>query len=441
LFFILLLVVPSGKIVIGGAGIVNQLFDLNNPRLLAIVFLLPVLFTIRGFDRRQVGVFTMPDWLVVGYVLLSTALTYRSSEATVTGVMRTGTVFALDVLIPYFAFSRTVTSVADFRKVLCAFVIAVLPLSLIAVFELVKRWHVYYPLAASWGTEPWYLERAGLLRASASAIDSICMGFIIMVAVGCLLAIWQVIRSSQVKGIVSVIFVTGIIATLARGPWVGVAILLLVYVAMGSNAIANLGKVAVIGAVGLAMLLVTPLGTRLIDFLPFVGTVGEGGVTYRQKLFDNSLVVIQRSPLFGSPDFRREPEMQQMAQGEHLIDIVNTYLEIALRSGLVGLSLFFGIFATILLRLRRVLKFHDVNDLNFKACVRALIATLMAMLVTIATVSSVSFIPYVYWSFAGLSVALIRIGYKERSAAVSTVSAVRAARTVQPVHMLDPRCS
>ena len=143
LFFILLLAVPSGKIVIGGAGIVNQLFDLNNPRLLAIVFLLPILFTTRGFDRRQVGVFAMPDWLVVGYVLLSTALTYRSSETTVTAIMRTGTVLALDVLIPYFAFSRTVTSMADIRKVLCAFIIAVLPLSLIAVFELVKRWQLY----------------------------------------------------------------------------------------------------------------------------------------------------------------------------------------------------------------------------------------------------------------------------------------------------------
>ena len=61
--------------------------------------------------------------------------------------MRTGTVSTLDVLIPYFAFSRTVTSMADVRKVFCAFIIAVLPLSLIAVFELVKRWHLYFPLA------------------------------------------------------------------------------------------------------------------------------------------------------------------------------------------------------------------------------------------------------------------------------------------------------
>jgi hypothetical protein len=106
--------------------------------------------------------------------------------------------------------------------------------------------------------------------------------------------------------------------------------------------------------------------------------------------------------------------MQKMMQREHLIDIVNTYLEIAMRSDLVGLSLLFNVFTTILLRLRRVLKFHGVNDVNFKTCVCALIATLMAMLATIATVSSNDFIPYVYWSVAGLCVSLIRIAYRGR---------------------------
>ena len=175
-----------------------------------------------------------------------------------------------------------------------------------------------------------------------------------------------------------------------------------------------------IGVVGLALLLVTPFGTRLMDLLPFVGTVAEGSVTYRQQLFDNSIVVIQRNLLFGTPDFRKAPEMVAMMQGEHIIDIVNTYLEIALKSGLVGLSLFVGVFATILLRLWRVLKFRGVNDVNFNTCVRASIATLIAMLVTIATVSSIDFIPYVYWSFAGLCVSLIRIAYREQAAARAT---------------------
>src|SRR5262249_9626620 len=136
-------------------------------------------------------------------------------------------------------------------------------------------------------------------------------------------------------------------------------------------------------------------------------------VTYRQKLFENSIVVIERHPLFGTPDYRQTPEMLEMMQGEHIIDIVNTYLEIALSSGLIGLSLFVGIFVSILLRLRRMLKFRAVGDADFNTYVRASIAILIAMLAAIATCSSIDFIPYILWSFAGLSVALIRIGYKE----------------------------
>lgn len=41
---------------------------------------------------------------------------------------------------------------------------------------------------------------------------------------------------------------------------------------------------------------------------------------------DNSWIVIQRNPLFGSFDFRNTPEMQSMIQGEGIIDIVNTYI-------------------------------------------------------------------------------------------------------------------
>jgi hypothetical protein len=43
---------------------------------------------------------------------------------------------------------------------------------------------------------------------------------------------------------------------------------------------------------------------------------------------------------------------------------------------------------------------------------------LMAMLVTIGTVCFIDHVPYVFWSFAGLSAALIRIAYQEHAAMV-----------------------
>ena len=427
LFLILLLAVPLGNFEIGGAGIINSLINLNNARLLSIFLLVPMFFARRAAGHAQASVYTLPDWLIVSYVFLLLALQLRSSEATGTAMMRSGTIYVLDVLIPYFAFSRLVTSVEDVRKVFLALVIAVLPLALIAVFELAKGWHLYAALSAAWGSGSSYLRRAGMLRASASAFESITFGFVAMTALGCMLGIWPAIRTPRIRKIVSGAFAAGLIATLARGPWVGSAVLLAVYFAIKPNQVANVGKLAAIGVVALVLFSLIPGSARLLQFLPFIGSVDEGSVTYRQQLFENSMAVIQQYPIFGTVDYRKTPEMIAMRNGEGLIDIVNTYLEIAMRSGLVGLGLYVGIFASILLRLRRMLKSNAVKDQNFRNLAYASVATLTAMLVTIATVSSIDFIPYVMWSFAGLCVGIIRVGYKERSAAVKAANLSRAA--------------
>jgi len=109
-----------------------------------------------------------------------------------------------------------------------------------------------------------------------------------------------------------------------------------------------------------------------------------------------------------------------MMQGEHIIDIVNSYLGVALNSGLVGLGMFLGFFATIGIGLLRALKSKVGRDPEFGTYARASLAILAAMMVTIATVSSIDFIPYIYWSCAGLCVALVRIGYRERARVVSS---------------------
>jgi O-antigen ligase len=416
LFVVLLFAVPLVGIPIGGFGIVNALLDINHARLMAIVLLLPIMFARGGLGRRNGGIYLIPDRLIVGYVLLLIALQIQTSG--VTQIMRFATLRTLDVLIPYFAFSRAVISMADVRKVLLAFVITVLPLSLIAVFETTKGWHLYSSIVSNWEDIPTmgYIQRGGILRATASTTGPIVLGFVIMVAVGCGLALRQTIGSRRFAGIALTIFGAALVATLSRGPWVGAMVLILVYLATSPNAVANLARFAVIGAIVLLPLLFTPVGNWLLDLLPFIGSIDAGTVTYRQHLFDNAILVIERNLWFGSSDYLLTPEMREMVQGEQIIDIVNTYLEIALDSGLVGLGFFLGFFATILIGLWRVLKFEVIRDLGFGAYIRASMATLVAMLVTIATVSSIDFIPLVYWSFAGLCVALIRIAYRERAA-------------------------
>lgn len=415
LFFVLLFALPlSSRILLGGAGLVNKLIDLTHANILTIFLLLPILIASRKGDRRPANVFTFPDWLVVGYVLLQSVLVIRDSEFT--NVLRVAVQNGLFVLVPYFAFSRAINTVADVRKVFLAFIIAALPIALISVFELVRNWHIYGSLQFVWGGPVIYLRRAGLLRAMVTSGNSIVLGFILMVAFGCVLAVWKKAKP-RFREIILVTIGLGLFASLSRGPWVGCAALLIVFLATGPNAVSNVGKLALLGVAGIALVLLMPGLERLMDLLPFVGKVDEQNITYRQQLFDNAMEVIARNPLLGTPDFRSTQEMLEMAQGEGIIDIVNTYLEIAMKTGLVGAGFFIGIFVSILFGLKRAQKFNSISDPAYNDYVRASMAIIIGIMITIATVSSLDFIPYVFWPFAGIGVAIVRVGYRERAAA------------------------
>jgi O-antigen ligase len=320
-----------------------------------------------------------------------------------------------------------ITSVADLRRVLLALIITVLPQSLIGIFETAKGWLLYSSFIYEWRDDLMltYLAREGLLRANASAGNSIVLGFIIMVAIGCMLAVRQSIGSRIYSRIALTILSAGLVGSLARGPWFGAMILVVLYLAISPNPIVNLTKFAVVGTLMVLLFLLTPVGGRLLDLLPFIGSAEQGSVTYRQSLFQNAIEVIQRNPWFGSRDFMLTPEMKELIQGQHILDLVNTYLSVTLNYGVVGLGFFLSFFVTILIGLRRVLKLKVVRETELGACIRGLIATFVAILVTIATVSSIGYIPCIYWSFAGLCVAIIRIAYQEQAALAGAADAIQ----------------
>ena len=99
--------------------------------------------------------------------------------------------------------------------------------------------------------------------------------------------------------------------------------------------------------------------------------------------------------------------MQELMQGEGIIDIVNTYVSIGLRSGLVGLSLFLGIFLSAMFRVWRRMNQEEGNT-GMRDIGRAILATMTCILVSFYTVSSITFIPVIYYLVAGLAVAYAR---------------------------------
>ena len=169
----------------------------------------------------------------------------------------------------------------------------------------------------------------------------------------------------------------------------------------------------------LAILLVIPLlssfpvGQKVINMLPFIGKTDTENVDYRVKLLDNAYIVFNRYPFFGSTKYRDELADLGMLQGEGIVDVVNTYLDVVLEYGLVGLILYVGFFVMVLVSIYKSIKEVSDEDNEVDVLGRTLLAVLVATLVTIATVSSILIIPVVYWTFSGLglSYSLIAKGY------------------------------
>jgi hypothetical protein len=326
-----------------------------------------------------------------------------------TSALRQAFYLFIDVWLVYYVASRSVRDLASIRDVVAAFVIGSLIMALVALFEAGRGWLLYSSLEGVLGVH-WgygnYMSRGvgGPLRVMASTGHPIVMGYLMVVTIPLLIYLKPTIRPAFIPWLGVAALVGALIATLSRGPWVGAVAMALVVVAVGKGASKRFGMfLAGITAVAGVMWLFGR-GQTLFDMLPFVGTVGSESVEYRKRLFEVSMQILWQGPVFGSPRFYADAAAAQELRGEGgLIDVVNTYVRVALSSGLVGLTLFVGLFASACLLAWRTQKFSKQSPAVGSAA-HALLAAIAGILVTIATTSSVSVIPPIYFMFAGLTV-------------------------------------
>jgi O-antigen ligase len=354
----------------------------------------------------------LPDKLLAGYLVLLFVLQLPHESFTETLRARVFYAFT-DVLLPYYVASRGLRHLPALREALMAFVLGALALAAIACFEALKSWLVYAELDRALGV-PWdyggYLLRGDSLRAQGTAGHAIPLGFVMAVALGLALALRPSIPRRLAWAAGLALLAAGLMVPLSRGPWVGAAVLVVVFVAIGPAALKRFAALGVLGVAVAPALVSSSAGRVVIDLLPYVGSAEAETITYRERLVEISFEVIRQNPWFGVFDATSLAVMQQLKQGQGIIDIVNTYVGVALESGLVGLALFAGFFlcvgAGIAARLRSLPGGRDGEAYRIG---RALFATLVGILVIISTVSSITIIPLVYWSVAGLGVAYARM--------------------------------
>lgn len=420
MYCVLLFAAPKFDVPISGFGVINQLFEMNHPRMLALVLLLPAALGLVGGAKEAKPRLLIPDLLVAtyfGYVLIVSA-----SADSITGLMRYIVYTVLDHLLLYYVITRSVVDRRRLHDVLASFVMGVAALGSVAAFETIRNWLVYESLRTPLGIPPesigTYLlreaEGGGVLRASVTMGHAIALGFMSMVAITWLLALtpsfslqpsgWPATqrqthsRATKLLGTLFMMMpVAGLLASVSRGPWLGCAIAVLLGVSFGPGAKRRLLWMLAALPLVVAALLILPQGQKFIDLLPFIGTVDPGSVTYRTQLLDRAMIVFWQNPIFGSLQYIHNPALESMRQGQGIIDIVNSYVGVALAYGGVGLALFVAPSAYALWTAWTTSRRLAAQDLDAEAAGRALAVSMLGIVLVIGAVSHYFHIPIVHW--------------------------------------------
>jgi O-antigen ligase len=439
IYLLLLFAVPVASKTVPGFGGINNFLDLYPYNVLAVILLFPLL--LRPNEVKGSGRGGLADAFFIAFALLMIVLAFR--DASFTHGIRRSTAFILTAIAQYLIFSRIRWSVERASLATAALVIPLVALSGVAAAEVALGWHVYANAVQNWdvSTALRYSERSGFLRAYGSIFGPISFG--LFLAVGLALAP-ALIAGARKKGLANLSIPAigaGLLTTFSRGPWIGGGIAFAVYVATTKQAVRNLIRLAVAGAAGLALLAVTPFGGAVLSILPVIGEVEDHTIDYRQRLFEIGWRVVMQNPWFGSEGYMDSPAMQELIQGQGIIDIVNAYLRIALDSGIVGLSLYLGAVGFSLLAAFRAIGPARRLDSELASYCQAYFAALLGLTIILATTANtLAQIKEVTWILCGMCVGLARsvaLEGRERETAPAAVEA-DAPKEAPPTNPPEP---
>ena len=403
-FLSLFFVVPPTTTFIPGFGPISYIIEINHLRLASLIILgWAYLRMRRDKSIEPFGAYVL-DWLAFAYLALQVILFLRS-DPTVTTILRTSVELFIDGFLPYFVASRAARNIPALRDMLASFLFAIVMLAPITIFEFGKNWLLYTSineaLGLGWDVMP-YIMRNGNVRPYATAGNSLILGFILAVGVG----LYPAVKSMMTPRnwyLSYALLIGGLCASLARGAYVGATVAILVAAGTGRGAGTRLSKLSLGAAFAVVAIALSPFADQVASYLPFIGNVDTDNVTYRTRLFEVSMQVIAMNPLFGSSNFMLDPLMEQMRQGQGIIDIVNSYLGIALGTGYVGLAVYVSIYLVAMAKTWMGIRRSALISPELEGIGRALLGTTVGIMIIIATASCFLSMPFIIWIIMGLS--------------------------------------
>jgi O-antigen ligase len=427
LYLLLLHVIPPLSVNIPILGN-NGLFPLDNYGLLAFCILLPAAMRYRKNQEATTGRLGAMDVLLLAFGALQVAL-YVPPDLphhffiadSPSNVLRRAFLFFLDTYLLYFTVSRTCQSRRKLVEAAATFCLACGVMAAIAMFERMRGWLLYVDIASSWANDlhaAFYLARGGAVRAQVSAGHSIALGYLLAVAFGFWLYLKSHVPSGRQRIGVTLLLWCGLYAAFSRGGWLGGVTVYFTFIAAGPRKISRLVKGTGLAVVIAGLIAVSPVGDRILEMLPVTGQPMD---PYRYRLAERGWELVLAHPFFG--DQFPWPEMEDLRQGEGIIDLVNTYLGVALNYGLIGLFCFLSFIVlgmiTVYARTRELIQ----SDPDLALFGTSLIACIVGTLVMIDSNSFNMGPEKTFYVLAGLSTAYARLAISpQRGAAALTAS-------------------
>jgi O-antigen ligase len=391
-YLMLLHVIPPVHQQIPMVGI-SFLFELNSFLLLSFCIMTPAAMRLlRTRNRPRYRALLPMDLALLGFGLLN-SFHYLQAQAvggalypiTTADSIRRIFIFLFITYIPYFVTSRSGVSRRALMDDIASYCLACGLLAATAIFESQRGWLLYGELPLRWGTSLGadYLIREHALRAMASAGHPLTLATLLSIAAALWLYLRPSVESTRARLVFSILLGAGLVVTYSRGPWIGAAVACLVFVILKPRALSAMFKTTIGVLLAGAALSVTPFGEKIISLLPIFGGRSDlDTITYRQNLLHRSLAIIGQHPFLG--DTTALSQMEDLRQGQGIIDLVNVYIQILLDDGFVGLTLLLGFLLIGVWKVNAVRRRSIGSDPDNAMLGASLIACTIGFLVTLA---------------------------------------------------------
>ena len=393
---------PQFSMEMENIGPLRDVLRLNAFRIIEIFILVPE--AVRLLVRRDRP--SRPSWLLLADVATVAYLAYWTFELyghlNLSSVARESVGVVLDSVVPYYVLSRACADPEMRRRVLSMLLFGAVYQCMIGVVEGLSRHVLYAQLQYLYGIR-WNiigaLTRGDFVRAQAAFSGPLILAVLALFGIG-LWYVFKPVAKSRPYAVLGLILLGGLMATISRGPVLALLILVagvacmrfmsarkfLVFSALAGLVVAGSWNFGLGDAV-VSIVNSTSGGDKTADF----------NVMYRQELLRTSLALIQQSPWWGVPNYLEQ--MQDLRQGDGIVDLVNTYLIVTLNVGVVGLALFLVPFGIVLMKTSSSASLEQPYALRRERIIW--IPLTLSIMAAVFTVSPVSIIqPILVWVVA-----------------------------------------